>query len=77
MIVIQKDNMGKYIVKLSDKAEKDLKKIHQAGDKNSITRIERIFKELADNPYEGIGKPEALKYQTCCRLLHQRILFMK
>lgn len=55
--------MGKYIVNLSDKAEKDLKKIYHSGDKNSIKRIESIFKELADNPYEGIGKPEALKHQ--------------
>lgn len=38
--------MGKYIVNLSEKAEKDLKKIHQSGDKNSIKKIERIFKEL-------------------------------
>lgn len=55
--------MGKYIVNLSDKAEKDLKKIHQSGDKNSIKKIKRIFKELADNPYEGIEKTEAFKHQ--------------
>ncbi len=78
----QKDNMGKYIVKLSDKAEKDLKKIHQAGDKNSIKRIERIFKELADNSYEGIGKPEALKHLYkgyWSRRINQkdRLIFMK
>lgn len=55
--------MGKYIVNLSDKAEKDLRKVYESGDKKSIKRIERIFKELIDNPYEGIGKPEALKHQ--------------
>lgn len=55
--------MAKYIVNLSAKAEKDLKKIHQSGDKNSIKRIELIFKELSENPYEGIGKPEALKHK--------------
>ena len=55
--------MGKYIVNLSEKAGNDLKKIHKSGDKKSIIRIERIFKELTEHPYKGIGKPEALKYQ--------------
>ena len=54
--------MGKYIIILSAKAEKDLKKIYLSGDKSSIKKIEIIFKELAENPYEGIGSPEPLKY---------------
>lgn len=55
--------MGKYIVNISEKASKDLSKIHKSGDKKSIKKIEKIFDELQQNPYEGIGKPEALKYQ--------------
>lgn len=55
--------MGKYIINVSEKARKDLSKIHKSGDKNSIKRIDKIFEELQQNPYEGIGKPEALKHQ--------------
>lgn len=55
--------MGKYIVNLSEKATNDLRKIYKSGDKKSIKKIERIFKELTENPYKGIGKPEGLKYQ--------------
>ncbi len=55
--------MGKYIINLSEKARKDLSKIHKSGDKKSIKRVEKIFDELQQNPYEGIGKPEALKHQ--------------
>ncbi len=55
--------MGKYIIKVSDKASKDLSKIHKSGDKRSIKKVEKIFEELQQNPYEGTGKPEALKYQ--------------
>jgi len=55
--------MGKYTINLSDKADKGLSRIYKSGDKKSITRIERIFEELKHHPYEGIGKPEALKHQ--------------
>ncbi len=55
--------MGKYIINLSDKASKDLSKIEKSGDKRSIKKIEKIFEELQQNPYEGTGKPEALKHQ--------------
>jgi toxin YoeB len=27
-----------------------------------IKRIERIFEELGEDPYHGVGKPEALKH---------------
>lgn len=47
--------MGKYIVNLSEKAINDLRKIYKSGDKKSIKKIERIFKELTENPYKGIG----------------------
>jgi toxin YoeB len=55
--------MGKYSVKLTSQAEKDLRQIYKSGDKNSIKRLERIFDELKENPYEGIGKPKPLKHQ--------------
>ena len=55
--------MAKYTINVSDKAENDLKKIYKSGDKKSIKKIEKIFEELRLHPYEGIGRPEALKYE--------------
>jgi toxin YoeB len=53
--------MGRYSVTFSDKAKKDLTYLHKSGGKALVKRIERIFEELGDNPYSGIGKPEQLK----------------
>ena len=33
----------------------------QKTDKKMLKRINRLIKEIARSPYEGIGKPEALK----------------
>ncbi|MGA9637353.1 Txe/YoeB family addiction module toxin [Flavobacterium sp.] len=38
-------------------------KLHyKSGDKKSIKNIEKILVELSENPFEGFGKPVALKY---------------
>jgi toxin YoeB len=55
--------MGKYILNLSNKAVKDLKYIYKSGDKSNLIRIEKIFEELQNTPFKGIGKPELLKYK--------------
>jgi toxin YoeB len=34
----------------------------QTQDKKTLRRINRLIKEIERDPYEGIGKPEALKY---------------
>ena len=34
----------------------------QKNDKNKVKRINELLKDIARNPYEGIGKPEALKF---------------
>ena len=47
---------------VSDTAKKGLSVLRKSGDKAIIKRIERIFEELGDDPYRGIGKPEALKH---------------
>lgn len=31
-------------------------------DKRKIKKINDLIKDIKSNPYEGIGKPEALKY---------------
>lgn len=55
--------MGKYKIIIKPKAEEDLLHIKKSGDKNTIRKLEKIFKELSENPYEGTGHPEALKHQ--------------
>jgi len=35
----------------------------QANDKKKLKKINDLLKELARNPYDGIGKPEALKHK--------------
>lgn len=55
--------MAGYSVKVEDSAKLELKKHHASGDKKSKNRIERIFQELAEHPFEGIGNPHPLKYQ--------------
>lgn len=54
--------MGRYSLKISEKAKKELSLLHKSGDKILIKRIEKILEELGNNPYSGIGKPEQLKH---------------
>ena len=35
----------------------------QASDKKNLKRINMLIKDIKRNPFEGIGKPEALKHQ--------------
>ncbi len=55
--------MGKYIIEVSSKARKELQLHYKSGNKSDIRRIEKIFLELSDTPYEGTGNPEPLKYR--------------
>lgn len=53
--------MGKYSVRISPIAEKELKAVHKSGDKGSIKKIEKLIDELSEHPKTGTGKPEQLK----------------
>lgn len=55
--------MGKYIIKIEDLAQTHLKKHFKAGNLQSIKKIEKILIELSQTPFEGSGKPEALKHE--------------
>jgi toxin YoeB len=35
----------------------------QKTDKKKLKRINELLKDIARNPFEGIGKPEPLKYK--------------
>lgn len=35
----------------------------QVTDKKKLKKINDLLKDIARNPFEGLGKPEALKYR--------------
>ena len=55
--------MGQFKLEIEELAETHIRKIFKSGDKASIKKIEKIFIELTETPYTGIGNPEALKYE--------------
>ncbi len=55
--------MGQYSLDLTDRAKKDLRDLKKAGSKTVAKRINRIFEELGETPYLGIGNPEPLKHE--------------
>jgi len=54
--------MGKYTLVISSKARKEIQLHYKSGNKTVIRRIEQIFLELSNTPYQGAGNPESLKY---------------
>ena len=55
--------MGKFRLKVTKIAQKDIDKHIKSGNKNSIKAIEKIMVELTETPIEGYGNPEALKHE--------------
>ena len=55
--------MGKYTLEISSKARRELQGHYRSGNKSVVRKIEQIFLELSNTPYEWTGNPEALKYQ--------------
>lgn len=47
---------------ISNEAKEHLKKHRKAGSVIILKKIDRILNELRENPFEGIGHPEPLKY---------------
>lgn len=43
-------------------AEKDLMIWKKSGQKKDLKRITELIKAIISDPYDGIGKPEPLKY---------------
>ena len=54
--------MGKFRIKIEDKAKRDFAKIYMSGNKATVKKLEKIIVELSDHPAFGIGNPEPLKY---------------
>jgi toxin YoeB len=54
----------KYTVEISPLAEKHIQFFKKSGQKILLKKIEKLIDELELHPYEGTGKPEALKYEN-------------
>ncbi|WP_396168559.1 Txe/YoeB family addiction module toxin [Flavobacterium sp.] len=54
--------MGKFRLKIEPKASLEIAKHKKSGNQASSKRIAKILVELSETPYEGVGKPEALKH---------------
>ncbi|GKS81269.1 Txe/YoeB family addiction module toxin [Ligilactobacillus pabuli] len=58
----------------TDDAWDDYMYWHQQNDKRTIKRINKLVEDIDRHPFEGIGKPEPLKYEltnTCSRRITQ------
>ncbi|WP_163399049.1 Txe/YoeB family addiction module toxin [Flavobacterium fluviatile] len=55
--------MGKFRVEVTKIANQDIEKHKKSGNKISIKNIAKILIDLTENPYEGFGNPEPLKYE--------------
>ena len=55
--------MGKFRVEVTIIANQDIEKHKKSGNKISIKNISKILIDLTENPYEGFGNPEELKYE--------------
>ncbi len=51
-----------FLLIISNEAKKHLELHRKSGQKIILQKIDRILNELRENPYEGIGNPEPLKY---------------
>ena len=54
--------MAKYIIELTDLAKEQLQKHKKSGNKSNLNKISKIFEDLENHPFTGIGNPEQLKH---------------
>ena len=50
-------------IDLYEKAEKDFEYWRKSGNKIIQKKIQQLFLDMKNHPFEGIGKPEPLKYE--------------
>ncbi len=51
-----------YTLVYTDDAQEDIEKLKKSGDLTALKKLARIFEELLEHPFTGIGQPEQLKY---------------
>ncbi|RWY53642.1 Txe/YoeB family addiction module toxin [Mucilaginibacter gilvus] len=49
-------------IDLYEKAERDFEYWKKSGNKIIQKKIQQLFADMQQHPFEGIGKPEALKH---------------
>lgn len=54
--------MGKFRIEIEPSASLDIAKHKKSGNQSTIKKIAKILIELSETPFEGIGNPEALKF---------------
>lgn len=53
-----------YDIVLTAEAERDILKLRKTVNKQLLMKLNSILNELRENPYEGTGKTEQLKYYS-------------
>ncbi|MGB3344146.1 MAG: Txe/YoeB family addiction module toxin [Aequorivita sp.] len=51
-----------YVLDFTERAIEDISFHRKSGNKNLIKKIHQLLNDTLDHPFEGLGKPEALKY---------------
>lgn len=51
-----------YTIDFSDRAKQHLAFFKKTGDRAMMKKIFKLIQDIEKTPFEGIGKPEALKY---------------
>lgn len=52
-----------YVLDFTERAIEDISFHRKSGNKNLIKKIHQLLNDTLDHPFEGLGKPEALKYE--------------
>lgn len=71
--------MGKYLIKISKSAEKELSQLKRSGKRADIEKVSNFFKEISEEPRAGTGKPEQLKHyegEVWSRRINQKDRFV-
>jgi len=50
-------------IDFTEDADKHLKSFIKSGNKNVLKKVAELIKAIEKDPFEGIGKPEQLKYE--------------
>lgn len=50
-------------IDFTEDADKHLKLFVRSGNKKVLKKVAELIKAIEENPFEGIGKPEQLKYE--------------
>ena len=52
-----------YQLDFTDQAKEDIAAHRKAGNKAVLNKLLKLLNELAEHPFTGTGKPEALKHE--------------